>query len=189
MNILVDQLAGDHRADPSEPIPHFNTLLPGEKWQVWANDTKFFKSLKHYLYEHMSFGSVTPYWIRKERFSEDGANEVNWGALGQAMCQASPAQRQWITKRAARDCGSNAVLFKRKSKDTDKCPRCRQPESVLHVLTCKDETAETASCSCLGRKENKTSLLRKYETSTLRNKCSPIRRLDSTPISNFRSES
>ena len=59
------------------------------------------------------------------------------------MRQSSTSQRQWITKRAARDCGANAVLFKRKTKDTDLCPLCQQTESVMHVVLCKDERAQT----------------------------------------------
>ena len=58
------------------------------------------------------------------------------------MKQVSTSQRQWITKRAARECGANAVLFRRKAKDTDLCPLCNQTETVLHVLRCQDPRSQ-----------------------------------------------
>ena len=58
------------------------------------------------------------------------------------MKLSSPGQRQWITKRAAHDCGNNSVLFKRKFKDSDGCPLCGQSETTIHVLCCQDTRAQ-----------------------------------------------
>lgn len=47
-------------------------------------------------------------------------------------------QRQWITKRASRECGANQVLYRRKAKGSENCKMCGATETVLHVLQCKD---------------------------------------------------
>jgi hypothetical protein len=41
-------------------------------------------------------------------------------------------------KRAARDCGANAVQMRRQERTDDHCPFCQQSESVLHVYRCND---------------------------------------------------
>jgi hypothetical protein len=90
----------------------------------------------------MSQGLLFPFWAKKERFSAAGIQLVNWEGLGMAMAQSSSKQRQWITKRAARECGANHVLYKRKAKMTDECPLCKATETVLHVLQCPDLRAQ-----------------------------------------------
>jgi hypothetical protein len=49
------------------------------------------------------------------------------------MKQSTNQHRQWITKRASRECGANQVLYKRKAKQTDQCPLCQQVETVTHI--------------------------------------------------------
>jgi hypothetical protein len=102
---------------------------------------KVHKNLQTQLYDQLSRTTLLPFWIKKERFSSQGTQQINWDALGAAMRQITPQQRQWITKRASRECGANYVLYKRKHKDTDKCPLCGEVETVLHIICCRDARA------------------------------------------------
>jgi hypothetical protein len=142
LNNLADKLAGEHRMNLQAAMPPSATPIPGEKWQLTIRDNKIHKNIQSSVYQEMSRHNILPYWIKKERFSEDGADKVNWEAIGAAMQQSTPQQRRWITKRAARECGANSVLFKRKTRDNDFCPLCQQPESALHVLQCQDIRAQ-----------------------------------------------
>ncbi len=142
LNNMADQWAGEHRRNENEVTPRSDIHLPGEKWQLTVNERKLYKNIRTSIYNEISYATVTPYWIRKNRLSEEGASLVNWEALGDAMQEAPQQQRRWITKRAARECGANAVLFQRKAKDHDRCPFCQQSETVAHVIMCKDTRAQ-----------------------------------------------
>ena len=89
----------------------------------------------------MSEQIVIPYWQKKGRFSPEGVQDIHWDAIGVAMQQSTNPHRQWITKRASRECGANQVLHKRKVKQTDQCPLCQQVETVTHILQCQDTRA------------------------------------------------
>jgi hypothetical protein len=53
------------------------------------------------------------------------------------MQMSTSQTRHWIIKRAAQDCGANAIMFQRKQRDYDTCPFCPTTESVLHVYKCQ----------------------------------------------------
>jgi ribonuclease HI len=142
LNHVVDVKAGDARESSLINEPPSDIHLEGEKWQVLINDKKVHKHLQTQIYEHLSSTTIFPYWVKKERFSVEGATKINWDALGTAMRQSTPRQRQWLTKRASRECGANYVLHKRNMKNTDKCPLCGEVETVLHIICCRDERAK-----------------------------------------------
>jgi hypothetical protein len=64
---------------------------------------------------------------------------VAWAPLQKVSKTSSIQTRHWIIKRAARDCGANAVLFKRRQRHDDRCTMCSEPETVLHVYQCQSE--------------------------------------------------
>ena len=140
LNNRVDEVAGASRERAANTPPP-NVFLPGEKWQLFLEDRKVYKNIQSQIYDHLSRITILPYWTRKDRISQEAAEQVNWDAMGIAMQQSSPRQRQWITKRASRECGANSVLFRRKAKPSDTCPFCNQEETVLHVLRCQDDRA------------------------------------------------
>ncbi len=141
LNNLVDATAGEVRVAADPKRPPSNVRLPGEKWQIFTGDQKIYKNIRSTLYDTMSSHSVIPFWIKKGRVTQIGHSQVDWNSLGCAMSQVQPTQRRWITKRAARECGANAVLFKRKTKNTDADPLCGECETVLHVLKCQNSRA------------------------------------------------
>jgi hypothetical protein len=141
INTRADQLAGECQVNSSIQMPPSSIPLIGEEWQVLINNDKLYKRVKTQLYDHMSEQTVLPYWQKKGRFLPDSSGDINWEAIGTAMTQSTAPQRQWITKRASRECGANSVLYRRKVKMTDKCPLCHQIETASHVLQCQDERA------------------------------------------------
>jgi hypothetical protein len=74
---------------------------------------------------------------------------VNWEALGKEMNAATISSRIWTAKRAAKECGANEVMFRRKQKDTDRCRLRGEIESVLHVYKCKHEKAVSVWNCCI----------------------------------------
>jgi hypothetical protein len=142
LNARADKIAGLCQDNSQMRPPPSTIALMNENWQVLVNNQKLHKHIKTSLYNHISEQIVVPYWQRKERFFPAGSKDINWDALGKAMQQSSTQQRQWITKRAARECGANHVLYKRKAKSTDQCPLCQQVETVPHVLMCQDTRAQ-----------------------------------------------
>jgi hypothetical protein len=59
-----------------------------------------------------------------------------------AMKKSPMNIRHWVVKRCARDCGANAVLFRRKERKDDKCPFCGNIESVIHIYKCPDKRVQ-----------------------------------------------
>ncbi len=142
LNSWADKIAGQCQANTTMETPPSSLLLLNEKWQLLVNNQKIYKNIKKQLYDHMSEQIIIPYWQKKGRFFPAGSQDINWDALGAAMQQSPNQHRQWITKRASRDCGANHVLFRRKAKHTDLCPLCQHVETVTHVLQCQDSRAQ-----------------------------------------------
>jgi predicted RNA-binding Zn-ribbon protein involved in translation (DUF1610 family) len=52
-----------------------------------------------------------------------------------------PIQRQhWICKTVSGFCSTGRMMLRRKEHATDKCPRCGQPEDVVHIWRCRHDT-------------------------------------------------
>jgi hypothetical protein len=64
------------------------------------------------------------------------------------MVASSISTRHWITKRAARECGANAIMFQQKQRPNDNCPFCGESESVLHVYKCQDPKVKDVWRKC-----------------------------------------
>jgi hypothetical protein len=77
--------------------------------------------------------------------------------MRKVMKTSTSQVRNWIVKRAAHDCAANAVMFKRKQKDSDRCKFCGAEETVLHVYFCAHE--EVTSVWTQGMKEFQKDLI------------------------------
>jgi hypothetical protein len=141
LNVEADRVAGLCRCDESMEQPPNNLILPGEKWHLLIDGFKIYKKIRTKLVSHLSQRRAIPYWIKKGRINSVGAECIDWECTGKAMASVPVTQRQWITKRAARECGANAVLYKRKAIDNEACALCGESETVLHVLQCQDHRA------------------------------------------------
>jgi glutaredoxin-related protein len=106
-------------------------------------EKKLVKNIQSSILDHIYQKEIQHYWHHKDRIASDQFEQVNWTAMGQAMKGSTTAKRIWVTKRAVQECGANAVLFRRKQKETDKCSFCGEIESVLHVYHCTHNAVNT----------------------------------------------
>jgi hypothetical protein len=138
LNIEVDKLANQARenADSSTLISYG---LQEEQWVLEVEGTKVVKDIDNKLREYIRFPNIAEKWIKSDRISREGIDKVAWEILHQTMKTSTNQTRHWITKRAAKDCGTNEVLFKRKQRGDDKCPFCGNTETVLHVYQCQHD--------------------------------------------------
>jgi hypothetical protein len=141
LNIHVDKLARE--AGNNIPINQPSYLpVDGCVWELFTGPTKIYKDLQQQVIEWSNREPIKQYWNKKKKVSCDHFDEVYWEAIGKEMKNSSTLSRIWITKRAAKECGANAVLFRRNQKDTDKCRLCGEIETVLHVYKCSHKQAE-----------------------------------------------
>jgi Reverse transcriptase (RNA-dependent DNA polymerase) len=144
INIQVDELADDAEALWQENPNSFQeySSLVGEEWQVHCNGKKIFKELDETIRQFVTETSIPDVWHKYKRVSKEWFNEVNWKAIGSVMKQSSNSTRQWIIKRCAQECGSNAVRYRRKEIDNNECPFCKANETIEHVYKCKHRDVE-----------------------------------------------
>jgi hypothetical protein len=77
------------------------------------------------------------------------------------MDTSSLSTRHWITKRAAQECGANAILFKRRQRPDDKFPFCGETASALHVYKCQNTNDVDVWRQCIYKLEE---VLRQHQT-------------------------
>ncbi len=136
LNIQADLLAATARNDITLIQPPSDIHLFKEKWKVLLGNNKITKDLAKMVNEYATREDIKDVWHQYKRVNEEAFQCVDWRSMETAMKEATIGERHWITKRAARDCGCNSVLMKRKFRTDDYCPYCQQSETVLHVLTC-----------------------------------------------------
>jgi hypothetical protein len=139
LNNTVDLLAGNARDDTSLICPPPTVHIEGEKWQVLRDGDKIYKDGSSNLFDYCTKPQVKETFNRYERVHIEGFDLVDWQALEHAMNTSTVRQRQWISKRAARDCGCNYIRCKRRERETDGCPFCGECETVVHVLKCTSD--------------------------------------------------
>jgi hypothetical protein len=137
MNTMANDLAIETRESQTQVDYNVHLKLSGEQWQLFQGKTKIAEKIEENLQSHISEPMIKEYWDKKQRISKDHFHNVDWNAMKQTMKSSQVAIKHWVIKRAARDCGSNAVLYRRKQKEHDKCPFCRETETVLHVYKCQ----------------------------------------------------
>jgi hypothetical protein len=110
-----------------------------ESWQIIIHgNIKVYKNIETNLREYITTPPIKDLWDRHNRIEKNAFDKVAWLPLQKVMKSSTIQTRHWIVKRAAGDCGTNAVLFRRKKREDDKCPFCGQTENTAHVYKCKD---------------------------------------------------
>jgi hypothetical protein len=98
--------------------------------------SKLQKNVQTTILEYINRETIKDYWDYKGRINSECFHKVDWDAMRKVMKSTSIAQRIWIVKRASHDCAANAVMFKRRQKDSAQCKFCGNEENVLHVYKC-----------------------------------------------------
>lgn len=137
-NIAMDAAAKAHWSNTfgkqiSEP-------LVGEPWPMIVEGKKIVSNLRQELRIACTTPPALDYWHRKACFGSTSPSDIDWDSLGYAMTSL-PIQRQhWICKTVSGFCSTGRMMLQRKERATDKCPRCGQPEDVVHVWRCRHDT-------------------------------------------------
>jgi hypothetical protein len=141
-----------------------NMGLHYEQWHLRIENHKVVKNIESTLHEFISKQEIKQYWDRKGRVSANYFEQVSWSAIEKAMKFSNIQTKHWITKRAAGDCGANAILFRRQQRQDDKCPFCGEQETVLHVYQCNQEFVQ----------QKWDVLMKKFKTELKEVRTSPI---------------
>jgi hypothetical protein len=141
MNCKADELAKQANSI-NRPWLNIPYSLPQEKWQIYIGSQKIHKDLEAQLRDYTCGSSMKAFLAKHNKVPFHAFDYVNWEAVDSAMKSSTLANRIWITKRVANDCGSNAILFQRKQRPNDECPFCKQSETVLHVYLCTHEEVQ-----------------------------------------------
>lgn len=64
-------------------------------------------------------------------------DDVDWEGIQNAIDRLPKHRQHWITKQVLGECGVNTVMVKRKEKSCDKCKRCGEVETPIHVWKCR----------------------------------------------------
>jgi hypothetical protein len=140
-NIQADKEATHVRKNIAD-IDHTSTGLQGEIWSLEIGDSKVVKNIDASLREYIMLPTIRDKWDTMDRVNGEGFNMVAWDTVKQVMRSSTNSTKHWVIKRAARDCGANAILFQRRKKGDDKCPFCSNKETVMHVYTCQHQQVQ-----------------------------------------------
>ena len=102
------------------------------------DNTKIYKDIDAAIRNKAGADTIQETWHKYNRIQTDWFYEVDWDSMRKAMKLSPVASRNWIIKRAARDCGANAVRLRRKERQDDLCPFCSKSETVEHIYLCQD---------------------------------------------------
>jgi hypothetical protein len=116
---------------------------------VLIEDKKICNNVEQNLREYIHAQPIQECWIKKGKIAPDKFELVEWHAIEKEMKSSTLQVRHWIVKRAAQDCGANAILFKRRQRLNDECPFCKQPETVKHVYKCQHAEVDERWKICL----------------------------------------
>jgi hypothetical protein len=68
---------------------------------------------------------------------QDNTKVVDWEGTGIAIKNIKKHRQQWLTKHVSGFCSVGRMAKRIGLRDTDKCPRCDQEETALHVWICR----------------------------------------------------
>jgi hypothetical protein len=126
-----------------------NQSFGDEKWSVWIEGKKLSHLDKQKLYAYTFAARTTAYWHRKHSLPPELITSIHWDACASAMSKLPFGKKRWLLKHATGFCGVGKMELRRGNQDHDECPRCRQSEDVVHVLTCRGTGAEQAFTTSL----------------------------------------
>jgi hypothetical protein len=137
-NIKMDTAAKAHWIN-TKGTSVFEPLF-GEPWPTVVDGKKIVSNMRQELRLACNTPPALEYWRRKDRFGSVPPEEIDWDTLGHAMASL-PIQRQhWISKTTTGFCSTGRMMVRRKERESDACPRCGEPEDIVHVWQCAHDT-------------------------------------------------
>jgi len=140
LNVEVDDAAKTHlRADYDAPNPRI--IIQDSPWMLSIDDKKIVRKLKEQIYSHVHLPELKAYWLKKERFTEETFEQVDWKATSHAMRNLPINKRHHVVKHTSGWCSVGKMAERWRLRPNDHCPRCGQPETTKHVWRCRDPEA------------------------------------------------
>ena len=120
-----------------------------EGWTLWHNGSKLTSAHTTKLYPLLEDQKTIDYWTSTHhlqttpRLPVTEISNVDWDACRDFMMTLQLYDRRRIPKHASENCGVGITLKHWGKQPHDRCPRCDQPESALHVLSCRYEDSDS----------------------------------------------
>jgi hypothetical protein len=142
LNKEMDLLCKDYweKADWSS-IPWFHM-----DWQVLITNRCISSNQVQEIRQHCSIVRVEKYWREKALPMQE---DIDWEVLKMANKAVTRARRTWVTKNSSGFCSVGVMAKRMGLRSTDECPRCREPETVEHVWTCKAKESTMLWNKCM----------------------------------------
>jgi hypothetical protein len=137
-NIAMDMAAKAHW-DKTKGTSGFGPLF-GEPWPTFVDGKKIVSNMRQELRTLCNTPPAMEYWRRKDRFGSVPPEEIDWDSLGHAMASLPTQRQHWISKTVSRFCSTGRMMLRQKERETDACPRCGEPEDIVHVWRCLHDT-------------------------------------------------
>jgi hypothetical protein len=105
-------------------------LLKNEPWSLWCRYQKLTKNLSSTIYDIVHSEEARSYWITKEKTEGHLVDYV-------AMKSTELTKGIFITKHTVGMCGVEKFMKIWKQRESEKFPRCDEPEEAPHVWKCQ----------------------------------------------------
>ena len=140
LNVEVDDAAKIHlREDYDKPNPRI--IIQDTPWMVSIDNRKLVRNIKDQLYTHVHLPALKAYWIKKDRFTDDNFDTVDWQATAKAMHSFPITKRHHVVKHTSGWCSVGKMAKRWNLRPTDHCPRCGEQETTRHVWRCRSPEA------------------------------------------------
>jgi len=141
LNVEADALA-KQKTSRSHSGPS-RYVLPGYPWSCYQDNRQVVKQLGSSLRTFINGHTTLQYWSQQKNYTPDLIQNVDWPALGQAMCSTKPQQRRWASKQMSGHFAHGKNMVRWQQCTTDRCPPCSVSEDKAHIITCRQEEASS----------------------------------------------
>ena len=152
LNVEMDLAAKSYIAVAKQRTRHH--LFKEKPWTIWYQNQPVVKNIYSTIYEIVHSEEARSYWAKKDKTETHCLDFVNWEAIGAAMKNTPLPKKLFISKQTVGMCGVGKYMKLWKQRDSDKCPRCNEPEDASHVLKCSGEGANDIWTKALKKLED-----------------------------------
>ena len=126
-------------------------LLPAPNLRFFSEPTSLFISgVKQSfldsdaIMELITLPPLLAYWSRRDRLQQSAIEQIDWKVTRAMMTGLSSGRQRWITKHCVGMCGVGKFRERWGLDARNECPRCGEPEDVLHIPRCRHPSAHEA---------------------------------------------
>ena len=95
------------------------------------------RNIKKKIYNARHEQDLQNYMIKKEKFSKNVVNLINWQVIDHAGSSLPHSKQTWLTKHVSRCNATGRQMLRQKEWEDSKCPRCGTTDKDSnHIVTC-----------------------------------------------------